>query len=293
MILGSGSVLTHYLILCAVALRDHSAIVIWQIPSERGLAVSQFDEIRTFVAQSKRITRMAELQVLLDQAVEALGFDFYALGHHVDLELPPGDAIVLIKYPPAWLDMMIKQKYYIDDPVLAATQRAVASFIWEDVPRYVKLSARQKQILEHAPRLGLGAGFTVPVHVAGEFSGSCNFGVRTGRELPVGSLPAAQYLGCFAFESARRIRRIELARGARQERNAALSPRQLDCLVLMARGLSDKEIARVLSIRPDTVHEYVEEAKQRAGVRKRPELLVRALYDGDLSFADVLGARSP
>lgn len=253
----------------------------------------QFDEISRFVSAAKRLTRTADLERMLGDTVEALGFDYYAIGHHVDLEMLPGDAITLIRYPAPWLDTMMENKYYIDDPVLAASERAVAAFLWQEIPGRFALTPRQKQILDEAPRCGLGAGFTVPVHVAGEFSGSCNFGVRTGRDLPVEALPAAQYLGCFAFESARRIRRIEIAREPKAPRSSGLSPRQHDCLVLLAKGLSDKEIARILNIRPDTVHEYIEEAKLRVGVKRRPELLVRALYDGDISFADVLSSAPP
>ena len=41
------------------------------------------------------------------------------------------------------------------------------------------------------------------------------------------------------------------------------------------------------------MHKYLEAAKTRYGVATRTELVVRALFDGQLSFADVMGANVP
>lgn len=231
---------------------------------------------------------MVDLARLVEEATVALGFDFYALGHHVDLRIPPRQAFVLIKYPDGWYGRMVDNKYYLDDPVLKVAQRSAAPFTWEDIPRKMKLKPRHRAILEQAARDGLGKGFTIPVNVPGEYWGSCNFGVRPGRELPDQEVLAmAHFLAGFIFEAARRIRLLEIASGQIGPATS-LSPRQRDCVVLIARGLSDKEIARVLSIKPDTVHEYVEDAKLRYGVKTRHQLVVHALFNGQLAFADAL-----
>jgi LuxR family quorum-sensing system transcriptional regulator CciR len=48
---------------------------------------------------------------------------------------------------------------------------------------------------------------------------------------------------------------------------------------------------KLLGLTEGTVHKYLEAAKRRYGVSSRTELVVRALYDGHLSFADVMGDR--
>lgn len=53
---------------------------------------------------------------------------------------------------------------------------------------------------------GLAEGYTVPILIPGEASGLVSFVTAEGRELPSDSLPAAQYLACFAFEAARRLK---------------------------------------------------------------------------------------
>jgi LuxR family quorum-sensing system transcriptional regulator CciR len=49
----------------------------------------------------------------------------------------------------------------------------------------------------------------------------------------------------------------------------------------------------LLGLSPDTVHKYLESAKRRYGVSSRTELVVRALYDGQLSFNDVIHEIGP
>jgi LuxR family quorum-sensing system transcriptional regulator CciR len=67
-----------------------------------------------------------------------------------------------------------------------------------------------------------------------------------------------------------------------------LTDRQLDCVVLAAQGKSDGVIAQLLGISGETVHQHIETAKRRYGVASRMQLVVRALYDNLITFADTL-----
>lgn len=75
----------------------------------------------------------------------------------------------------------------------------------------------------------------------------------------------------------------------RLSRPRALTPRQRDCVVLVARGKSDWEIGRLLGISESTVHKHVEDAKRRYGVTTRIQLVVLSLFEKRLSFADIFG----
>lgn len=48
------------------------------------------------------------------------------------------------------------------------------------------------------------------------------------------------------------------------------------------------EISVILNISHETVIQHLKHARERYGVRKRAMLAVRALYDGLISFADIL-----
>jgi DNA-binding CsgD family transcriptional regulator len=70
-------------------------------------------------------------------------------------------------------------------------------------------------------------------------------------------------------------------------RTRSLTRRQRDCLLLVARGNNDEQIARALGISKLTAHKHVEAAKRRYGVTTRVRLVVDALFANELSFAAI------
>ncbi len=255
--------------------------------------MSAFEDVEQFVQASKRVTHMSELGGLLDDAVEGFGFDHVALVHHVNLSDRDRaqEALAYINYPDGWRALMRARGYLGDDPVLAAVQKSAAGFLWSDVPKIIRVNARQMEILQAASACGMGEGFTVPVNVPGEFLGSCSFATRVGKGVRHEWLPAAQYVACFAFEAARRINLANATRPHAAEGAPKLTQRQFDCIVLAAQGKSDWHIAQLLGIAPDTVHQHIEAAKKRYQVASRTQLVVRALFDSQITFADVLKGR--
>jgi LuxR family quorum-sensing system transcriptional regulator CciR len=67
-----------------------------------------------------------------------------------------------------------------------------------------------------------------------------------------------------------------------------LTDRQRDCLLWAARGKSDWEISRILGISHETVIQHLKQARERYGVGKRTLLAVHALFDGTISFLDIV-----
>jgi LuxR family quorum-sensing system transcriptional regulator CciR len=203
---------------------------------------------------------------------------------------PPGDAIRLTTYKESWIEILLDRKYFIDDPIHAASQKTAVGFLWSDVGKMIDLTDRQREILDTARKFGLADGFTVPVHVPGEYRGTCSFGAQSLEKLAPIALPTAQLIGTFAFEAARRIMRAKRVPAANHtvQPVPALTERQLDCITLVAMGKTDWEISRILGISEATAHEHVESARKRYGVTKRTQLVIRALFDGQISFGDIL-----
>lgn len=248
-------------------------------------------DVQTFVAEANRVTEMKELQTLLEAAVRDLGFDYFALVHHVNIYQTKGDVVFLFDFPDAWVELIDGRSYFIDDPVHVACEKSAVPFTWADVPRMIALTERQREMLAAAKAAGMGGGFTVPIHIPGEYTGSCTFSTRLGRDLPEATLPAAHYIGSFAFEAARRV--VQRQADQRGQRTAITQPkltrRQLDCVVLAGRGKSDKDVAQILGISDQTVHQHMETAKRKYDVATRMQLIVRALFDSQLAFADLVG----
>lgn len=234
----------------------------------------------------------SELTEELHRATRLLGFEQFAMGHHVDLLHPPDSVVRITNYDPEWIERALTESFFADDPVHLASTRTATGFLWSDIASHIDPTARQLAILEIARSYGLHEGYTVPVHVPGEYRGTCSFGARSLTRLGRDALPAANLIGIYAFEAARQIRRSRISPG-RRALVPKLTDRQHDTLVLIGRGKADREIASVLGISSATAHEHVENVRRAYGYAQRPNLVARALFDGQISFADVLAANLP
>ncbi|WP_034161475.1 LuxR family transcriptional regulator [Sphingomonas sp. ERG5] len=225
-----------------------------------------------------------ELTDALGRVAAEIGCDFFALTHHADVHSAPSSTIRLHNYPPRWVDYFDRNGLATVDPIHRASQRTVVGFAWRSVPGMIPLTSGDRRILALATDHGIGEGFTIPANVPGEVNGSCSFATAAGRPLPVGNLALAQLVGGFAFEAARRLWRVRPARGGTAAR---LTDRQRDCLIWAARGKGDWEISRILGISEETVAQHIRQACERYGVQKRTSLIIHALFDGTISFADI------
>lgn len=245
-----------------------------------------FSDVQTFVATVRDADSLEAISATLSDATRRFRFDHFAMVQR-NSSRPTKAPVQLSDFPESWVDLLISGDYYVHDPVLVAVEKSVAPFSWADLPNMLNMTKQHHTYMNSAHHQGLSQGYTVPIHVPGEASGLCSFVMSGDRDLPSESLPAAQYLACFAFEAARRL-------AGRHNANDTvidlprLTNRQLECVVLAAKGKSNWVSGQLLGLSPDTVHKYLESAKRRYGVSSRTELVVRALYDGQLSFTDIV-----
>ena len=247
----------------------------------------KFDVVQEFVSASRAADSMAALRQLIEFSSNELGFQYFAIVHHIRFGHPSRDKIRLSNYPIEWL-AKIREDEDFQEPVLRAAERAPSGFLWSRLGEIVTLTERQRDYMKRAVRFGLAEGFTVPNHVPGETFGSCHFAVTHEAALPEESLPATQALGCFAFEAARRLLQARSEPSENYVVPAPLTERQRDCVLFAARGKSDSVIAQLLNIRPTTVNEHIEAAKRRYSVATRTQLIVRALFRSEICFAEVI-----
>lgn len=242
-----------------------------------------FSELQRRIGAVKRAKTMAEVRETLIEMTEILGFSYFGLAEHAELRARRPGFVAMGTFPYPWIDELLERRYYADDPVLVASQRTSRCFRWAEIPDMIALTDRQRRFMRVANEAGLIDGLTVPINVPGSLPASCSFVVGPGQALPEDSLPHAQYVACFAFEAAKR-----LAGSPGSAVPAQLSSRQIDCVVLVSQGKSDSAAAQLLGISADTVHQHVEAAKRKLGVATRQQLVARALYDGHVTYADIL-----
>lgn len=257
--------------------------------------MSRLADVQKFIEASRSVRTPRALESLLADVSAQMGFDHYALIHHVDLtaynssldHMQRGEMVALSNYPEAWIHEYIRRNIVADDPVLLASHRSAVGFRWDEVPNLIKVTSAHRDVTEDTHRAGLGEGFTVPAHVPGEATGSCNFAMRIGRALPARNLPMAQLVGAYAFQAAR-----SMVASARDRRNGRpirrLTDRQLECTILVGRGLTEQQIAGRLGISDETVKRHLKEARQVYEVAKSIQLVARSLYDGHIALTDLL-----
>lgn len=257
--------------------------------------MSQLSDINTFIELSRAARNPAELDRVILDITREMGFDHYALIHHVDLNayssdlqhLARGDLLALWNYPESWVEIYHERKIVANDPVLLASQRTNVGFVWEDMGNLIRITPLHQAITEDTRRAGLAQGFTVPAHIPGDATGSCNFAVSTGRSLPRHNLPMAQLVGSFAFQAARAmVGKSRLQRASAPPRR--LGDRQLECIALAGRGKTDWEIGRILGIAENTARRHLTLAKEHYGVASRIQVVMRTIFEGKICLSDVL-----
>ncbi|SNS87918.1 LuxR family transcriptional regulator, quorum-sensing system regulator CciR [Sphingomonas laterariae] len=231
-----------------------------------------------FAGRLNIVAGPAGLRRLVAGAVRDLGFCYYALVQHGDLEARSDGQILLHNYPRRWSTRFARARLHRVDPVQRAAAVAAIGFAWRDLNPEAPDS---RHIMDAARAAGLGEGFTVPLHLAGERIASFSFVTAGERPLPRRTLLAAQLVAQLSYAAA-----LGFARPCASGRGR-LTPRQQECVILMAQGKTDWEIGRILELREDTVSKYLNDARRRFGVVRRTQLVLAALRFGEIGFSDL------
>ena len=256
--------------------------------------MSRLSDVQAFIDASRDVRSPDDLHRLMQGISREMGFDHFALVHHVDLrpigkfegQAATSDFVALSDYPQAWMDQYVNDVIVSNDPILMASQRSPVGFEWNKVETILKLTSAQQEIMDRTHEAGLSNGFTVPANVPGELNGSCNFACATGRDVPSENFFMAQLVGGFAFQSAREL--IARLREIPKATPVHLTGRQLECIVLVARGKTDWEIGKILGISEETVKRYMKDAREAYDVPKRVQVVMRALFDGKVPLTELI-----
>lgn len=237
----------------------------------------EFEEVRDACFSCKKV---AELPPLMDAAVRSFGFPWFALVDDDDLVTEQPDRLMMTNYPPSWVDEFLSGRLYRHDPVHAASLRSATGLSWDRIPELIRLTRPQRAVLGRGRTHGVRSGYTVPFRIPGERGAF--FTLARSDEAPFTSIEGsvAQILGGIFFHRARELVRLSSSPSG----PTRLSPRQIDCLQLIAIGKTEWEISGILGLSRSTVHDYVESARRRFDVRTRSQLVLAAARDGYIPF---------
>ena len=258
--------------------------------------MTSFAQVERFIELSKCAATPGELDNLLSAITREMDFDYYALIHHVDLtpmdireftHMADGSLVALTNYPEGWVEAYVARNIVVNDPIHLASHRTNVGFRWDEVDRLIPVTGEHRAIRDDTLRAGIEQGYTVPANVPGEANGSCSFAMRRGASLPQANLAMAQLVGSFAFQAARNLV-LKAKRRAIPAEPIPLTPRQLECVLLVGRGKTDWEIGRILGISEETVKHHLKQAREHYDVPKRVQVVMRAVYEGQLALTDML-----
>jgi DNA-binding CsgD family transcriptional regulator len=222
------------------------------------------------------------LEGALGQLSRRLGFDHFALTLEPRAAETTSPELLLHDYPDEWAKVYTGFELSGRDPVRRACDHTFTGFAWEWIDRLVPLTRGDRQMLAVGQECGIGDGYTVPRHLPGMARGSCSFVVRPGKALPQSSLAIAELTGALALTCA-----LGFTEMRRKPIDAKLSDRQRECLLWVARGKTASETAIILGISAETVVQHLKMARERYEVHCKQALILSALFDGVIGFADV------
>lgn len=259
--------------------------------------MGRLHDVQQFVRGLNRVRTPKGLEQALSDVSRQMGFDVVTMFQHVDLSrvdpgyrhMQRGDLVGITNADVAWSEHYRDNNLVAVDPRVLACRRTVSPFRTEETGRLIEVGSAQRDVVDRQRRAGIGEGFTIPVHFPGEPSGSCTFSTKWGRAFPTDNLPMAHWIGIFAFQAGRTMLLDTRRRRAPDPRH--LTERQLQCTILVGRGLCEGEIGRRLGISRETVKRHLKDARLAYGVTKSIELVTLALRDDRITLRDIVGER--
>ncbi|WP_068083903.1 helix-turn-helix transcriptional regulator [Novosphingobium rosa] len=235
--------------------------------------------VDTFDDRADRCRSQSELGELLSETLPDLGFEWFSLIQPLWFQTPHPRLIKIDNYGD-FGEQFVARKYYLNDPVIIASQRASRAFPWGRLATLTALGHRQQDVLEEGRRRGISNGITLPINVIGEPFGLCSFATTSGLLPSRWHCRAAVIIGASAFHEARRICNYP----ARGTELPVLSARKLDVLHCAALGKSDPEIAMILGLSRATIETYMKQLRIALNACSRTQLCVMALRLGLIAF---------
>jgi hypothetical protein len=132
--------------------------------------------------------------------------------------------LFLTTYPPAWLEEVLEERHYVEDPIHAACARTPSGLAWDRVGDVLELSSRQRSILKRARDHDLAAGYSLPIRTPGEPEAIFTVARPLDEPLDAAEILTARLLGSVAYDRAREL----LGEEMRTLAFVSLSPRQVD-----------------------------------------------------------------
>jgi LuxR family transcriptional regulator, quorum-sensing system regulator BjaR1 len=232
-------------------------------------------EFNTELRSLKTIAACAEL---FRSAIVPFGFDTFACGE-LDLKVRERTVFHIVDWPPEWRRFYLNQGLVERDPLIDALTYRHQPFTWSELRKDRKLQKIGREVLEKAAEAGWTEGLVVPLSRGNNRIGLVSI---VGHDTDLG--PDERAFLCLISICLHGHARSLVRREGFAIPPAGLTTREVQCVRLVAQGLTDNAIAKRLSIATSTAHEFVEKAKRRLKTRTRVEMVAIAAALGIIDF---------
>lgn len=198
------------------------------------------------------------------------------------LDAAPGALTMMTTMPSEWISRYRERDYARIDPFFSqccSSFRPVSTGI-AYAHRHKGLTQAQRTLICEASEFGIRAGFSSTLRLPGPAGVA---GWNIGASLSGDEVDALRADREAALRLAARHAHDALTCAHRAQGAPDLSPRETECLVLLARGQRTKEIARTLGLSPAAVELYLRNARNKLGAATREQAVACAVAQGVLS----------
>ena len=229
------------------------------------LTASTFEFIEAIDEQLDSPSLVASFQRLIRQ----FGLSYFVVG---DPRPPPSqnDYLWATTWPSEWLQRWTSRNYHEVDPIVRELRRKNLPHRWST--REGAADKTGTRILEEAGEFRMNAGYAVPVFNSDGLSVVVSMATdhyEIGKKEEI-----CLHIASIYFHA--RLEQLR-ARGV-PPRLSRLTPRERECLSWVAAGKTDWEIAQILNIAEQTVHEYVQNALIKLNATTRAQAVAIAIH---------------
>jgi LuxR family transcriptional regulator, quorum-sensing system regulator BjaR1 len=208
---------------------------------------------------------------LFAKALAAFEISTFASGE-VDLAHLERTVFYAIAWPESFRKFYVSSGLIQRDPLVDALRRRHLPFTWSELRRDRRLSLLGSEALQKCADNGWTEGLAVPIQ-----RGDRRFGlVSLACQRRSFSAEEKSLLTILSLCFHERVRNFAPKYGFALP-PVGLSKREIECLRLIARGATDREVSRKLAISSSTAHEYIEKAKKKLKVSTRAEAIAIAV----------------
>lgn len=208
--------------------------------------------------------------------VRQIGFDSSACGAWAGIGRNRKHRFFFVDWPRSWLEFYEREGFFQHDMAAMESRRRVSSFWVHSVLSHLRLSPKQKELVEAFTAFGWKDVFAVPIHGPGSLQGLVTMVTREDLTLSNADTAVLEIMARVVWERCR----ISEGFGLSGPERPQLSAREVECLQWAAAGKSDTDIAVLLGVKPATAHFHIEQAKKKLGVKTRVEAAAVGVLHG-------------